>query len=225
MDSVIPIRDALRSLTAPHITRILIIVNVIVFFIYWLSGTLESAILTYGMIPAFIIQGERLRTLITSMFLHADLLHLGMNMLYLYIFGDNVEDGFGHARYFLAYFLSGIAASAIFIWTLMSTNDTTAMLTPTIGASGAISGVLGAYLVLYPKARVLTLVLLGWIFIVPVPAVLFLGFWFAYQLLYGTLVLGLGAFTSIAYWAHIGGFVAGVVFGLAWRGRAQKRDF
>jgi membrane associated rhomboid family serine protease len=222
---VIPIRDTLRSLTTPHFTRILIIVNVIVFLVYWLPGTLERAILTYGMIPAFIIRRERLGTLITSMFLHADLLHLGMNMLYLYIFGDNVEDGFGHGRYFLAYFLSGIAASVIYIWALMSTHDTAALLTPTIGASGAISGVLGAYLVLYPKARVLTLVLLGWIFIVPVPAILFLGFWFAYQLLYGMLVLGLGAFTSVAYWAHIGGFVAGLVFGLAWRGRRKRRDF
>jgi len=225
VNSVIPIRDANRSLTTPHITRILIIVNVIVFFFYWVLGSLDRAIFTYGMIPAFIIQGKRLNTFFTSMFLHADLFHLGFNMLYLYIFGDNVEDVFGHGRYFLAYILSGIIASAIYIWTVLSSHDVNALITPTIGASGAISGVLGAYLVLYPKARVLTLVVLGWIYFVSIPAIFFLGFWFVLQLLYGMLILGFGAVTSIAYWAHIGGFIAGLVFGLAWRGRRPKREF
>ena len=140
-------------------------------------------------------------------------------MLYLHIFGDNVEDRFGHARYLLFYFLSGFAASIFFILTNINSDI------PAIGASGAISGVLGAYLVLYPKARVLTLVFLGWVFPVLIPAVFFLGFWFILQLFYGMLTLGVAAVTSIAYWAHIGGFVAGLVFGLVWRSRRPEREF
>ena len=140
-------------------------------------------------------------------------------MLYLYVFGDNIEDRFGHWRYFLFYFLSGFAASMFFILTDMESSI------PAIGASGAISGVLGAYLVLYPKARVLTLVILGWITIVPIPAILLLGFWFIFQLFYGMLAFGSQAVTSIAYWSHIGGFIAGLLFGLAWRSRRSKRDF
>lgn len=233
---MIPIRDANRSLTTPHLTRIFIIVNVIVFFVsflpelsrrYWLyvllggmeSPTLQHISLKYGLIPNEVLQGQQLFTFVTSMFMHADLWHLGGNMLYLHIFGDNVEDGFGHWRFFLFYFLSGFAASMFFILTNINSSD------PAIGASGAISGVLGAYLVLYPKARVLTLVFLGWIFPVLIPAIFLLGFWFILQLLYGMLTLGLGAITSIAYWAHIGGFIAGLLFGLAWRSRRSKRDF
>jgi len=173
------------------------------------------------MIPYYILRGERLHTVFTSMFLHADILHLGGNMLFLYIFGDNVEDAFGHGRYLVFYFISGIAASAAFIWTQWYSGDVGALLIPTIGASGAIAGVLGAYLVLYPRARILTLVLIGWIYIVPVPAVFFLGFWFVYQMLYGMLTLGVEVVTGIAYWAHIGGFIAGIFFGLVWRGRRR----
>ena len=233
---MIPIRDANRSLTTPHITRILIIVNVVVFFVsflpelsrpYWLyvllggigSPVLQQSSLNYGLIPNEVLQGQRLFTFVTSMFMHADLWHLGGNMLYLHIFGDNIEDSFGHGRYILFYFLSGFAASMFFILTNINSS------VPAIGASGAISGVLGAYLVLYPKARVLTLVLIGWIILVPIPAIFLLGFWFVYQLFYGMFTLGLGAVTSIAYWAHIGGFIAGLVFGLAWRSRRSKRDF
>ena len=100
-----------------------------------------------------------------------------------------------------------------------------ALLTVTIGASGAIAGVLGAYMILYPKARILTLVFIGWIFIVPIPAVFFLGFWFVYQLLYGMLALGVEAVTGIAYWAHIGGFIIGIFFGLVWRERRRRRSY
>lgn len=214
-----------RSLTTPHITRILIIINVIVFFVYWLLGSLERAIRIYGMIPALIVQGQRLSTFFTSMFLHGDIFHLGFNMLYLHIFGDNVEDAFGHSRYFLAYLLSGIAASLVYISTLLGSRNLFALLRPTIGASGAVSGVLGAYIVLYPKARILTLLPIGWIYIVPVPAVFLLGFWFVYQLFYGILTLGLNVITPIAYWAHIGGFIAGLLFGLTWRKRRIKHAF
>jgi len=155
------------------------------------------------------------------MFLHADLLHLGGNMLFLYVFGDNVEDAFGHGRYLVFYFLTGLAADVAFIWTQLFSSDAEALLIPTIGASGAIAGVLGAYIILYPRARILTLVLIGWIYIAPIPAFFFLGFWFVYQLLYSMLTLGVEAATGIAYWAHIGGFVAGIFFGLIWRGRRR----
>jgi len=237
---LIPLRDLNRSETKPHITRILLIVNIVVFFVAFLpefsrsnwlpallgwsnSASLEEAVSNYGMVPYYVLRGEQLYTLFTSMFLHADLWHLGGNMLFLYIFGDNVEDAFGHGRYLVFYFLSGIAASVAFIWAQLFSGTVEALLTAAIGASGAIAGVLGAYLVLYPRARILTLVLIFWIYIVPLPAVLFLGLWFVYQLLYGMLTLGVEAVAGIAYWAHIGGFVAGIFFGLVWRGRRRIR--
>ena len=220
--------------------RILLIVNVVVFFVVllpeffggnWLlallgwseSSWLDEAIINYGMIPYFALRGERLFTLVTSMFLHANILHLGGNMLFLFIFGDNVEDAFGHVRFLVFYLVSGFAADAAFIGAQMLSSDPTALLVPAVGASGAIAGVLGAYIVLYPKARILTLVLIGWFMILPLPALLFLGFWFVYQLLYGLLALGIAAVTGIAYWAHIGGFVIGILFGLVWRGRRRIR--
>jgi len=212
-------------------------VNVVVFFVAllpdflsvnWLdalfgySSSLERAILTYGLVPYSVLRSQRLYTLFTSMFLHADLLHLGGNMLFLYVFGDNVEDAFGHGRYLVFYFLSGIAADMVFIWTQLFSGDARTLLIPSIGASGAIAGVLGAYIILYPRARILTLVLTWWIYIVPIPAVFFLGFWFVYQLLYGMLTFQI-AVTGIAYWAHIGGFVTGILFGWVWRGRRRVR--
>jgi membrane associated rhomboid family serine protease len=222
------------------VTRILLIINVVVFIVVllpeftssnWIlallglsdSPSLDEAVLSFGMIPYFVLRGEKLYTLFTSMFLHANIWHLGGNMLFLYVFGDNVEDTFGHARYLLFYLISGLTADFVFIGAQRLSSDPTALLIPTIGASGAIAGVLGAYLILYPKARILTLVFIGWAFIVPVPAVLFLGVWFVYQLLYGTLALGVEVATGVAYWAHVGGFVAGIAFGLIWRGRKRKQ--
>jgi len=212
----------------------LLIVNIIVFFVtflpdlstrYWLPALLGgypgqaiyTASMSYGLIPNNVLNGSQLYTFLTSMFLHADLIHLGGNMLFLYIFGDNVEDAFGHARYLVFYLLSGIVASITHI--LFVLNSVGGGI-PTIGASGAISGVMGAYFVLYPRSRILALVLLFWVSIVAIPAVIFLGLWFAFQFLYGTLAVSEG----VAYWAHIGGFVAGLFFGLAWRGRRRKHD-
>jgi len=149
-------------------------------------------------------------------------------MLFLYVFGDNVEDTFGHGRYLLFYLLAGIVASVVQIIAVLYSVEVLQSVpsrvldVPSIGASGAIAGVLGAYLVLYPRARVLTLVFMGWIWIVPIPAVFFLGFWFVYQLLYGMLALELPL--EVAYWAHIGGFAAGLFFGAVWRGRRRKRE-
>jgi len=236
---LIPLRDENRSQTTPHITRILLIVNVVVFFVAilpdllsenWLyalfgySSSLDTVISRYGTVPYYVLRGQRLYTLLTSMFLHADILHLGGNMLFLYVFGDNVEDAFGHGRYLVFYILSGIFADMAFLWAQLFSGDASALLIPSIGASGAIAGVLGAYIILYPRARILTLVFTVWIYIVPLPAVFFLGFWFVYQLLYGMLTLGVEAVTGIAYWAHIGGFVVGIFFGLVWRGRRRVRS-
>ena len=216
----------------------LIIINVVVFFAYWLpdflgysDGNFASVIYTYGLVPNSVIHSRNLSamsTFLTSMFLHGDLLHLGGNMLFLYVFGDNVEDTFGHGRYLLFYLLAGIVASIVHITAVLYSVEVLQSAPswvldyPAIGASGAIAGVLGAYLILYPKARVLTLVFIGWIWIVPIPALLFLGFWFVYQLLYGMLALELPL--EVAYWAHIGGFAAGLFFGAIWRGRRRKRD-
>lgn len=227
---MIPIRDTIRSLTSSHVTRILILINVVVFFAYWLPDllgysydTLESAIYAYGLVPNLILHGKGLSTLFTSLFLHADLLHLGGNMLFLYVFGDNVEDTFGHVRYAVFYFASGMMASLAHIGSLLYFGNLQELMIVTIGASGAISGILGAYLVLYPRARILTLVLLGWITIVAIPAVIFLGLWFAFQFLYGTLLSPYAG--GVAYWAHIGGFVVGLFFGALGRGRRRKREF
>ena len=206
----------------------LIIINVIIFFVYWLPDFLGSSfgyfdyfIYTYGLIPINILRGRNLVTILTSMFLHGDLIHLSGNMLFLYIFGDNVEDTFGHFRYTFFYFTSGIIASLAHIGSILFFQDTMGLVIVTIGASGAVSGVLGAYLVLYPRARVLTLVFYFWISIVPIPAVIFLGLWFAYQFLYGTLAFAGG----VAYWALIGGFIAGIIFGAMWRSKRRAKDY
>jgi membrane associated rhomboid family serine protease len=216
-----PIRDFNRSLTTPHINRMLIMVNVIVFLVMLLSdfGVIGTDFLLdiedFAMVPSHVIHGERLYTVFTSMFLHAGFFHLFGNMLYLYIFGDNVEDVFGHAGYLVFYVFCGLAASFAHI---MSLTSPLLYETPVVGASGAISGVLGAYLVLYPKARVLTVVFYGWPIIVPLPAVLFLGVWFLMQGFLGFFDEAGG----VAYWAHVGGFIMGIILALT-IGRKRKK--
>lgn len=201
---MIPLRDENPSRTTPYITRILIAANVLIYLLAWMSGSAQVAS-KYGMTPALVLQGKQLYTVFTSMFIHGGIVHLAGNMLYLYIFGDNVEDNFGHIHFLFFYILCGLVADATHIFT------TTDLMVSTIGASGAISGVLGAYLVLYPRARVLSLVFAGWIFVTKIPAILFLGFWFILQLFSGTLTLASEVSSGVAYWAHIGGFVAGLI--------------
>jgi len=167
----------------------------------------------FTLVPADIVQGKHLHTLLTSMFLHADILHIAGNMLYLYIFGDNVEEAFGHLRFLGFYFVCGLAADLVHILSITSSME---LLIPTLGASGAISGVMGAYLLLYPNARIETLTLTFVITVISVPAVFFLGFWFLLQLLYTWAGIG----GNVAYWAHIGGFVAGMILS---RWAKQKR--
>ncbi|MBL8151622.1 MAG: rhomboid family intramembrane serine protease [Blastocatellia bacterium] len=219
---MIPIRDSIPSRTYPFVTVALIVVNAVV-FLYELSlGTqLEEFIRTFAVVPmrysaavqagqttAIFIYPQLWVPLLTSMFMHGGWLHLIGNMLYLWVFGDNVEDRMGHFRYLLFYLLCGLAATAAHILT----NSDSPI--PSLGASGAIAGVLGAYLILYPRARVLVL-LPVFIFLqfFEVPALLFLLFWFLQQFVAGALSLGVESAQSsgVAWWAHIGGFVAGVL--------------
>ena len=215
---MLPIKDVNRALTTPHVNRMLIIVNTIVFLVPWLFafGLIDNSFAMdvdnrFAMSPYYIIRGQKLYTLFTSMFLHAGWLHLIGNMLYLYIFGDNIEDVFGHMSYLVFYILCGLAASLTYVMSLESFIPTDLV----VGASGAISRVLGAYLVLYPKARILTLV---FPVIVPIPAVIFIGFWFLIQWLNVIFVSG----GMVAYWAHIGGFIAGMILALVF-GLKRKR--
>jgi len=212
----------------------LILANAIVFVVMLFSdyGLINSSfsgdiIEKFAMRPYDIVQGEKLYTLFTSMFLHAGLLHLFGNMLYLYVFGDNVEDAFGHGSYTVFYIISGLAASLIYIYVMGPKSFVSSDIV--VGASGAISGVLGAYLVLYPKSRILTLVLYGWPIIVPIPAILFLGFWFLMQWLLGTYdIIFFRGSSGVAYWAHIGGFLAGMILALVFglrRKRAREARF
>ena len=219
---MIPIKDLQRSLTKPHVNRMLIIVNVTVFVLMFLSdiGLIPNRFIAsigenYAMYPYHVVRGEQLYTLFTSMFIHADWFHLIGNMLFLYVFGDNIEDVFGHVKYFFFYMVSGLAASSTYILTLQGVSPLDAV----VGASGAISGVLGAYLVLFPKARILTLIFYGWIILVPIPAVIFLGIWFGLQWFSAFFEIG----SNIAFWAHIGGFVAGMIIALAFGLRLKKK--
>ncbi len=230
-----PIRDLNKPLKTPHVNRLLLVANIIIFAVYWLSS--QNIFLNekfamdiekkFVMIPESILQGKQLYTLFTSMFMHAGWLHLLGNMLYLYIFGDNVEDIFGHAGYLIFYMISGLVASFTHIISILFAPEignfigvpqVSDLTIGVVGASGAISGVLGAYMVLYPTSRILTLVFYGWIIIVPIPAIFFLGFWFLMQWLLAVFDVTGG----VAYWAHIGGFIAGIILALVF-GLKRKR--
>ncbi len=212
-----PLRDDNPTSIAPIVTTILIIINVVV-FLYQLSLGPRGGqlfIYQYGAIPAVVLGEKSLPhavvaipsslTLFTSMFLHGGWMHLIGNMWYLWIFGDNIEEAMGRARYIIFYLLAGLAASVSQILSNVGS------VLPSIGASGAIAGVLGAYVLLYPRARVETLIFLGiFIRIVSIPAGFVLGFWFMLQLLSGSMSGGQDA-GGVAFWAHIGGFVAGML--------------
>ena len=212
---MIPLRDTVPSRTAPVVTVALIAVNCIIFLHEAALGPyLERFVFAYGLVPRRLVfwPGEpldpaRFLPLVTSMFWHGGWLHLIGNMLYLWIFGDNVEDRLGHFRYLIFYLAAGVAAALTQVML-----DPTSTL-PTIGASGAIAGVLGAYLVSFPKSRVLTLIpIIIFPWFVEIPAVIYLAFWFILQLLEGIGQLGAPAqMGGVAVWAHVGGFVAGVV--------------
>lgn len=212
---MIPIRDTIRSETYPIVNSFIIAVNVLVFFLELSQGQgLDGFIKIYGLVPArysipqiaaYFTTGQQVLSFLTFMFLHGGFLHLLGNVWFLYIFGDNVEDRLGHFRYLVFYLLCGLASGIshlVINWHSMI---------PTIGASGAIAGVMGAYFILYPRAKVLTLVPIFIFFqFIELPAFLFLGVWFLFQFLSAA---GASAQAGgIAWWAHIGGFVFGVIF-------------
>lgn len=213
---MLPFKDNIPTVRFPLITVLLIVINIAV-FIYELSldasGQLDSFLTQYGMTPYEITHGVSLVprglpvyvTLFTSMFLHGGWLHISGNMLYLWIFGNNVEDSMGRGRFVVFYLGCGLLAGLAQI-VIDPASDI-----PNIGASGAIAGVLGGYLLLYPRARVTTLVfLVVFITVVQLPAIFVLLFWFLFQLFYGLSNLGAGS-GGVAYFAHIGGFVAGLL--------------
>jgi len=221
---MIPIRDDTPRFSTPYITYFIIALNTVVFLFELSVGAqshraLNSLIYQFGVVPVHFeraLEGaSRLSlpalsfTILTSMFLHGGWLHIIGNMWFLWIFGDNIEDYLGHFPYLIFYLVTGYAASLTHILLNIGSN------VPSVGASGAIAGVMGAYFVLYPRARVLTLVPLiifftfWWL-----PAWIFLGFWFVFQFLSGTAtsIADTGSSSGgIAFWAHVGGFVTGIV--------------
>ena len=211
---MIPLRDNVPSRRFPIVNTGLIAINVVIFLfesILMGADPLQRFAFTWGLVPSRFWQVGDLQswlTLFTSMFLHGGWWHLISNMLALYIFGDNIEDRVGHLRYFIFYLLSGLVAGGAHLVAYAESPI------PTVGASGAIAGVLGAYLVLYPQARVLTLVpLFYFVRLIEIPALLYLGFWFISQLFNGLFALtAADVFQSggVAWWAHIGGFVFGL---------------
>ena len=208
---MIPIRDGIPTRETPVVNYLLSAANVLVFLwmLFLPETALETVVNKYAMVPAHFADGVTLAdmmTIFTSMFLHAGLAHLGGNMLYLWIFGDNVEDRLGHFRYLMFYLVGGVVASL----THLATNWGSEL--PTVGASGAIAAVLGAYLVLFPASRIVTLIPLGYFSrLTTAPAFVFLGLWFILQLFEGVMSFGGADVSGVAFWAHVGGFVAGMV--------------
>ena len=219
---MIPLRDNVPTRNFPVVTVALIVVNVLVFFLYEsrLGLTADNGpVRELAFHPCevddscrTIGQGWPL-TLFTSMFMHADIVHLGGNMLFLWIFGNNVEDALGRLRYLVFYLLAGVAATALQTVITLSTASDVGTQIPNLGASGAISGVLGAYFLLLPQASVLTAIFLGIIFFLrEVPAFLFLAFWFLFQAWQGNFQLAHAPEGGgVAVFAHIGGFLFGVL--------------
>ncbi|MEW6087291.1 MAG: rhomboid family intramembrane serine protease [bacterium] len=214
---MIPLKDENPTRTFPFFTILLILLNTAVFF-YEMSLGIENArifINKMGLIPSELLRGRHLLVkspvpvqlnIITSIFLHGSLMHLLGNMLYLWIFGNNIEDYLGHAKFLIFYFACGILATITH--TVVNINSNV----PIVGASGAISGILGAYLLLYPRAKILVLVPI-FIFIqfIKIPAIVVIGFWIVFQFLNGITSLGVGEPQGIAWFAHIGGFAVGIV--------------
>jgi len=225
---VIPLRDNIPHRRFPVVTTTLIAINVLVFL--WelsLGPALDRAVMRYGVIPAHLVHGgdrdalERFLPLVTSMFLHGGWAHIVGNMLYLWIFGDNVEDRLGRGGYLLFYLACGVASA------LAQVAAAPGSTMPMVGASGAIAGVLGAYIVLYPRSRVLTLIpILIFPWLVMIPAAVFLGLWFLLQLLSGSLELSAraGHAGGVAWFAHVGGFAVGAVIGLVLRARPDRSE-
>jgi len=222
---MIPLRHTLSGRTVPMVNRAIVVVNVLIFIVQLLLGPRTEALINaFGFIPARLMHPsaygygpwEVVITLFTSLFLHGGVVHLLGNMVYLWVFGDAVEDVMGHARYLLFFLLCGAIGSITH--TLLFPQS----VVPSIGASGSIAGVLGAFLVLRPRARIVTLfpLVVYWA-MAEVPATLFLPIWFAMQFFNGFLTLAAAQHTQgivgIAWWAHVGGFLFGAIVGAIYR--------
>jgi hypothetical protein len=225
---MVPLKNLSPRLTFPAMTVLLIIANVLV-FIYQVSlpdRAAEAFINLYGMVPARVSMalagqhhvtfGQAFVPLFTSMFLHGGVLHILGNMWFLWIFGGQVEDRLGHFTYLVFYLICGLGsgiAQLAFSW---------GSKTPAIGASGAIAGVLGAYIVFFPSSRILTLVPLFIIwFTAQIPALVFIGLWFVVQFLSGINSVGAASMGGVAWWAHVGGFLLGVLIAQLYRARPR----
>ena len=223
---MIPLRDSIPSIRRPTLGYTIIILNVLIFFVEMSMGPqLEEFIHIFGFVPRnfllYLGQGNLAGSLIpifTSMFLHGGWLHLIANMWTLYIFGDNVEDSLGHVKFLILYLVSGAVGC---LAQLLSAPSSTV---PMVGASGAIAGVMGAYFSLFPSARILTLIPILFFVVIEVPAYFFLGLWFLLQFFSGTFsILGAKTHVGVAFWAHVGGFLAGyLVLRLLAPGRARS---
>jgi membrane associated rhomboid family serine protease len=223
---MIPLRDDNPPQRVPFVTRLLIVINLLA-YVYELSlgDGMTEFLRDWGVVPGRLIASlggqtslpVELLTLLTSLFLHGGWLHVLGNMWYLWIFGDNVEDRMGHVRFLLFYLAAGCVAALVHS-ALMSGSPV-----PTIGASGAIAGVLGAYALAFPRARVLTLIPVFFFFqVIPIPALVLLGIWFLIQFVAGALTAG-GASGGVAWWAHVAGFVFGfLVMGLFMRRQRSR---
>jgi membrane associated rhomboid family serine protease len=219
---MIPIRDEIRTHRPPIMTYLLIAANVVVFILQWLAGpNQEALIFEYALIPANLTTSVNLQNIadiFSSMFMHAGFLHLAGNMLYLWIFGDNVEDAMGSIKYLIFYLVGGVIAALTHTFLYPDSQI------PTVGASGAIAAVLGAYLILYPRSRVLTFIPLGFFMQLRlVPASIVLVVWFILQLFNGVLSLSGPELSGTAFWAHIGGFLAGLLITALFFSGARKK--
>jgi membrane associated rhomboid family serine protease len=244
---MIPLKDDAPRVGTPYVTYTLIATCTLIFLFEVLIGgggqrQLDRFIFQFGMVPArisvvlfdqgnvpwslvsqlgtrYVPPAAALVPIFTSMFLHGSWLHLIFNMLALWIFGDNVEDSIGHFRYLIFYLLCGVAAAALH--TFFNLGSTV----PSVGASGAIAGVMGAYFILYPRAKVLTLVPFFFVFFVWLPAWVVLGYWFVAQFLSGaaTSIAGrMGGSSGIAFWAHVGGFLGGMALVKVFPSRVRR---
>ncbi len=210
---MIPYKDDNPTRTFPFITISIIVANVLVFLYEVMAPAgMEKLTYSYGTIPYYILSFEKVQpinpvlSIFSGMFMHGGVFHIAGNMLYLWIFGNNIEDKLGHLRFIFFYILCGIVAA--YANAIAAPHS----LIPMIGASGAISGILGAYLLLFPRATVHTLVFLGFfVTVVRIPALIVIGFWAVLQLVNGLLSTGFAAKGGVAWFAHIGGFLVGIL--------------
>jgi membrane associated rhomboid family serine protease len=220
-----PYKDDNPTRTFPLVTICIIGLNIIVFVLQMLSGgDGRRIVFAYGAIPHNIVTLEStqpihpLLTLFTSMFMHGGLFHIFGNMLYLWIFGNNIEDRLGHVRFIIFYLFCGVVAALSHTLTAAGSNI------PMIGASGAVSGVLGAYLLLFPYARIHTVIFLGFfVQTVQIPALIVIGFWAIIQVVNGLITQGIMNQGGVAWFAHVGGFVAGLITIKLWQPRRSEK--